>query len=247
VPRPNILPLAGLTPLAPIGLGLAFGLWYVYTSAHHDAPLWLIWAVLLIALTTTAGVVFPYGLNRWAELLGYRTVRVRDVIARVATIMGVTLLVDVGTALLGPAVGTWKGVALFTVVILGGVPAAGVMEGVRHAASNKSMPGTRGEQIAVLIRLRQLLQRLLAVVGSVVTLWTLVFGAGAALLRGLPAGSGRSGLSQAPPQAVLVSAGWVRCWSRCSTYPPPRPCSVADRVCATTCSRSPRPRRHRPS
>ena len=97
--------------------------------------------------------------------------------------------------------------ALFTVVILGGVPAAGVMEGVRHAASNKSMPGTRGEQIAVLIRLRQLLQRLLAVVGSLVALWTLVFGASAALPRSLPAGSGRSGLSQAPPQIVLVFGG----------------------------------------
>lgn len=207
VPRPNTLPMARLARLAPIGLGLAFGLWYVHTSAHHDAPLWPIWAVLLIALTTTAGVVFPYGLNRWAELLEYRTVRGRDVIARVATIMGVTLLVGVGTALLGPAVGTWKGVALYTVVILGGVPPAGVMEGVRHAASNTSMPGTRGEQIAVLLRLRQLLQRLLAAVGSLVALWTLVFGAGAALLRSLPAGSEYSGLNQAPPQAVLVFGG----------------------------------------
>jgi hypothetical protein len=206
VPRPNTLPIAGLTRLAPVGLGLAFGLWYVITAAHRDAPLWPVWMVLMIALTTAAGVVFAYGLNRWAELLGYCTVRVRDVIARPATIVTVSLLVVLADTLPGPVQGTWKGVALFTVVLLGAVPVAGVMEGVRHAA-NKSLLGTRGEQIAVLVRLRQLLQRLLAAAGSLVALLTLAFGAGAAMLRSLPAGSEQSGFTQAGPQFVLVFGG----------------------------------------
>jgi len=162
--------------------------------------------VLTIALTTTAGVVFAYGLNRWVELLGYHTVRVRDVIARPATILTVTLLVILAGILRGPVPGTWHGVALYTVVLLGGVPAVGVTEGVRHA-TNMSLLGTRGEQIAVLIRLRQLLQRLLAAAGSLVALWTLALGAGAAMLRSLPAGSGHSGVTQAPPEVVLVLGG----------------------------------------
>lgn len=157
-------------------------------------------------MTTTAGVVFAYGLNRWAELLGYCTVGVRDVIVRPATILTITLLVALAVTLPSPVQGTPKGGALFIVVILGGIPVAGVMEGVRHAA-NKSLLGTRGEQIAVLIRLRQLLQRLLAAVGSLVALWTLAFGAGAEMLRSLAAGSGHSGVTQAPPEIVLVFGG----------------------------------------
>jgi hypothetical protein len=202
-----MLSMARLVRLAPIGLGLAFGLWYVLTFPQHDAPLWPIWGALLIALTTTAGVVFAYGLNRWAELLGYCTVRVRDVIARPATILTVTLLLALADTLPSPVQGTRKGVALATVLLLGSVPAIGVAEGIRHAANDKSMPGTRGEQIAVLIRLRQLLQRLLAAAGSLVALLTLSFGAGGALQRSLPAGSGHSGVAQAPPEVVLVLGG----------------------------------------
>ena len=160
----------------------------------------------MVALTTTAGVVFAYGLNRWAELLGYHTVRVRDVIAWPATILTVTLLVILAGILRGPVRGNWRGVALYTVVLLGGVPTFGVAEGIRHA-TNKSLPGTRGEQIPVLIRLRQLLQRLLAAAGSLVALWTLALGAGAAMLRSLPAGSEHSGVTQAPPEVVLVLGG----------------------------------------
>jgi hypothetical protein len=189
-------------------LGLAFGSYYVLTSAHKDAPLWPVWAPLIIALTIIAGVVFSYGLNRWAELLQYREIRVRNVILRIAIVVTGTLLVAVVTTQSpGPAQTNWRGVALLVVVLFGGVPAAGVMEGVRHAANDKALRGTTGEQIAALIRLRQLLQRLLAAVGALVALWTLAFGAGVALLRSLPAGAGDGGFTQAPPQIVLVFGG----------------------------------------
>jgi hypothetical protein len=65
--------------------------------------------------------------------------------------------------------------------ILGGVPAVGVMDGVRHVARGQPMPATKGAQVAVLVRLRQLLQRLLAAVGSLVALSTFATGAVLAL------------------------------------------------------------------
>lgn len=206
--RPNRGSVGGVARFAPVALGLAFGLYYVLTSPYRDAPLWVVWASFVVALTTTAGAVFPYGLDRWAELaklLQGHTVRVRDVAARVATIVTVSLLVVVGsTRIPGAAHTTWRGVALITVPLLGGVPAAGVMEGIRHAADNASLSDTGGEEAAALIRLRQLLQRLLTAVGAVVALWTLANGAGVALARSLPAGSGHGGVTQVFPQFVVV-------------------------------------------
>jgi hypothetical protein len=167
-----------------------------------------------VALTTTAGAIFPYGLDRWAELaeLPKRpTVSVRDVATRVTAIAAVALLAIVlgSWVLLGPTSSTWRGVALLTFTILGGVPAVAVMDGVRRAAGNESALGAKGgEQVAVLVRLRQLLQRLLAAVGSLVALSTLATGALLAARRSLPAGSGHNVSTELPPQSVLVFGGW---------------------------------------
>jgi len=206
--------VAGLARLAPIGLGFAFGIFSVLTSTSSlkSAPLWPVWASLAVALTTTAGAVFPYGLDRWAELaelLKPQTVRVRDVATRVAAIAAVTMLViSLGSLLLlGPPRSSWRSVALVTITLLGGLPAVVVMEGVRHAAGNEPAPGTRGEQVAVLVRLRQLLQRLLAAIGSLVALMTLATGAWLAPRRSLLAGSGHDVTTKLPPQFVLVSGG----------------------------------------
>jgi putative Ca2+/H+ antiporter (TMEM165/GDT1 family) len=167
----------------------------------------------LVALTTTAGAIFPYGLDRWAELaeLSKRpTVRVRVVATRVTAIAAVALLAIVlgSWVLLGLTSSTWRGVAILTFTILGGVPAVGVMDGVRRTAGNESALGAKGgEQVAVLLRLRQLLQRLLAAVGSLVALSTLATGALLASQRSLPAGSGHNVSTELPPQSVLVFGG----------------------------------------
>jgi hypothetical protein len=99
VQRPNPASVAGLARLVPVVLGLAFGLWFVLSSPYRDAPLWPVWAPLLVAATTAAGAVFPHGLDRWAELLRCREVcvRVRDAIPRVTAIVTVTLLGVVGS------------------------------------------------------------------------------------------------------------------------------------------------------
>jgi hypothetical protein len=67
--------------------------------------------------------------------------------------------------------------------------------------------GTRGEQAGALMALRQLLQRLLAAVGSLVALSTLALGAASALQQSLPAGSAHSQAAQLAPQTVLFFGG----------------------------------------
>src|SRR6266511_2700668 len=129
---------------------------------------------------------------------------------RVAAIAAVTLLVIfLGSwVLFGLGSSTWRSVTLLTFTILGSVPAFGVMDGVRRTAGNESALGTKGEQVAVLVTLRQLLQRLLAAVGSLVALSTLATGALLAAQPSLPAGSGDNVSTELPPQSVLVFGGW---------------------------------------
>lgn len=201
-------PVARLTRLAPIGLGLAFGIYFVFTSPYRPARLWPVWAPFVVAFTATAGAVFVYGLNRWARVSEGHKVRPSDVAGRIAAIIAVPLLVLIGsTQLPGSVRPSWRHVLLISVLILGGVPAAGAMEGIRHAANSKLVSGTKGKQVVVLVGLRQLLQRLLAAVGSLVALSTLAIGASSTLEQSLAAGSGQSAAATLPPQFVLVFGG----------------------------------------
>ncbi len=208
--RPAGLSAAGMGRFVVVALGFAFGLWFVLSSPYRPAPLWQAWAPLLVALTTTAGAAFPYGLDRWAELgqlLDGHQVRVHNVASRVAAVVAVPLVIGVAsTRLHGQAQASWRGVALVAVLLVGGVPAAGAMEGVRHAARNwpSSEPG--GRQVAVLIKLRDLLQRLLAALGALVALWTFTIGAAVVLQRSL-AGSVQGVVVGAPQQLVLIFGG----------------------------------------
>jgi hypothetical protein len=205
------LSAAGPGRFALVALGFAFGLYFVLTSQYRHTALWLAWAPLLVALTTTAGAAFPYGLDRWAELrqlLSGHAVRVRDVAGRVAAIAVVSLLISVAsTRLPGPAQTNWRGVTLVAVLLFGGIPAAGAMEGVRHAARNSPASDNGGRQVAVLIKLRELLQRLLAALGALVALWTFTIGAGIVLQRALAAGSAQGDVTSAPQQLVLIFGG----------------------------------------
>jgi hypothetical protein len=66
---------------------------------------------------------------------------------------------------------------------------------------------SKGEQVATLVALRQLLQRLLGAIGSLVALGTLATAAVLALQRSVPVGPGRSPAAELPPQVVLVGGG----------------------------------------
>jgi hypothetical protein len=190
-----------LMRLAPV-LGLGIGGTLVLTSPHQSAPLWLVWASLVLALGATAGVVFVYGLNRWAELVALHPVRVRDVAAPIFVIELVGLLAVNATQFLPGVHGNGRNALLTTLAILAGTPAACAMYGVGHVAASETLSSTAGGLIARLVTLRQLLQRLLAAVGALVTVVTLEFGALLALERSV-----HSQFGNRPPQFVLVYGG----------------------------------------
>jgi hypothetical protein len=191
-----------------------FGIVAVLTSPHKDAPLWWIWAPIAIALTTTAGAVFTYGLGRWGDLAELsrrhqvRQVRVRDVAALLAAIVIVTLAADLGSMRLPePGRANWRAVALVTITLVGGIPVAIVAVGIRRVARDESAPGTEGEQVALLVTLRQLLRRLLPAGGWLVTLSTLATGAVLALQQSLRTGLEPEAATGLPPQYVLIFGG----------------------------------------
>jgi hypothetical protein len=101
---------------------------------------------------------------------------------------------------------TWRYAALIATPLVGGITAAGAIEGIRLAAGRQLTTGTRGELAALLVRMRQLLQRLLGALGSLVALSTLALGASVNLLREL-AGSPDFRVTLLPPQFVLVFGG----------------------------------------
>jgi hypothetical protein len=178
------------------GLGFVSGVMIILTpSAARSAPLWPVWASLALALTSTAGVVFGYGLARWADLRAVHPVRVRGVAVPIAGLLSVAALagltglaLTVTTHRAGTGWSAFRGWALVSVALLGAVPALTVIYGIRHAASGGLAAGGMGEQTGALMALRRLLQRLLTAVGSLVALSTLALGAAFALQQSLPTG-----------------------------------------------------------
>jgi hypothetical protein len=138
-----------------------------------------VWAPLVVAFTATAGAVFVYGLNRWAKVSEEHKVRPSAVAGRIATIIALPLLVLIGSTQLPGS--------------------------VRPTTSWCPVP--EADKVVVLVGLRQLLQRLLTAVGSLVALSTLAIGASATLEQRLAANSGQSAAATLPPEFVLVFGG----------------------------------------
>jgi len=183
--------------------------YFVITSPFAGDRLWFVWAPLVVAYTAAAGAVFPYGIARWAELTGSGevSVRVRDAAIRVAPIGAFGLFVLAWSPLLpGPVHFPWRTAAFIAAPLVGSVTAAVVMEGIRLAAGRQPTTGTRGEEAALVVRLRQLLQRLLVALGAVVALSTFVVGASVNLLRTQAEHPGLQ-MGPLPPQFVLVFGG----------------------------------------
>jgi hypothetical protein len=189
--------------VAPV-VGLAVGGGLAVTSPHRSAPLWWIWAPLMVALAVAAGGAVTYGVNRWNELRRLYPVKVAAVWAPVAVIgvggvlgMSVTAVMHKGTPT------DYRSGLLVRLVVLAAAPTIGAaMLGIRRAAlDGPNKPGP-GEKAAFLIALQRLLQRLLAVAGLLVALVTLQTGAFMSLQRSV-----QQPLAQ-PPEYLLVFGGY---------------------------------------
>lgn len=195
--------VAGLAPsLAVPVLGFVVGVGVVATYPDRDAPLWFVWALLAVALSTAGGAVFAYGRQRWADLCALHRMHVCDVAVPVGIIIVVSLLPNLALFLRGPEQANWRSSLLVTFASLAAVPAAGVAYGVRYAARSESLSRSSGGRLAALIALRRLLDRLLAAVGPLVALATLELAALIALERSVHAQFG-----DRPPQYVLIFGG----------------------------------------
>ncbi|WP_405064968.1 hypothetical protein OG558_23765 [Kribbella sp. NBC_01510] len=184
-------------------LGLAFGVALVRSSSGRGDSLWWLWAPLALSACATSGLVFVYGVRRWAELTKADQVRVRDVAMPVAAVVVAgTLAINVPAILTGTDDGSVRSGVLLTLPLLAGIPAGGAMYGVRYVASNLPANLIAGAWLASLIDMRRLLRRLLAAVGSLVALTTLQ----AAALMALERSTNSPGTR--PPQYVLVIGGF---------------------------------------
>ena len=174
-------------------------------------------------------------------------VRPSAVTGRIAAIIAIPLLVLIGsTQLPESARSSGRQVVLISLLILGGLPAAGAMEGIRHAA-NKLVSGARGKQVVVLIGLRELLQRLLTAVGSLLALSTLAVGASSTLEQRLAADSGQGAVATLPPEFVLVFGGFGSLLVAVFYVPTAGALDRRGQSCPPSCFPSTRPTRRRPS
>jgi len=184
-------------------IGFGYGLAVVLTFPQRHTPFWIVWMAFAVATATAAGALAGYGRSCWHELTGelkdvyqVRLPLVAGPVAMIA-ILGLALMI-VLPSLTEPAhviVRSWLVPAF---AILGAVPAAGVMFGVRRAAGD-AQAGASGDLVDLLLTLRRLLQRLLIVAGTVVALTTFTTGTWWLLEHSVHAPYGNR-----PPQFVLV-------------------------------------------
>jgi hypothetical protein len=200
--------------LAP-PVGAAFGVAVAFTSGNRTAPLWMTWAVLAIAATTAAGLVFSYGLGRWDELRKLCTIPAAFPVIWPVTVLAVVSLALMNAPVLLPSAhvtasggkGSGLGSGLVGMfAIVAAIPVATAMIGMWRAVSAgaafgpKDAPLTKqGDQLNALLELRRLLQRMLAAVGSVVALVAFSYSTWWLMERSL-----HTQFGSRPPQFVLI-------------------------------------------
>jgi hypothetical protein len=100
-----------------------------------------------------------------------------DATSVVVTVMGAAVVLIVAAVVLaGRAVAGWRGLALIAVALIGGAPGAAVAGGIRSVASRMELDN-HARCLEELVELRRLLRRLVAALGTLVTLSTLALGA----------------------------------------------------------------------
>jgi hypothetical protein len=189
-----------LATYGPVWLGGLFGIAVTLTYHGRASPLFHVWAAFAIALTTAAGAVFSYGLKRWRDLQVQHPVTVRSGLPVVGIVVYAAITLY-GPLAAGPHAEI-QGPLVFMFALLASLPAGVTMYGIRVAARSGAWTQITGGQIAELVALRRLLERLLAAIGAIVALSIFQDGALLSLERGVHApGAG--------PQYVLIFGGFA--------------------------------------
>jgi hypothetical protein len=138
---------------------------------------WVIYALIAVVMGAVAGESFGFGVARWNEITDIRPVRLAWVLPTVAVVIGVAvLLVAAAPYIVGASNVTSRGWATSLIAIVGALPAAATLAAIQ-AVARTPLPGAIGGQLAVLMRLRRTLGRLLNELGLLVILVMAVNGA----------------------------------------------------------------------
>ena len=142
-----------------------------WTSVYRPSEEWAIWALMATTLGAASGAAIPYGLRRWRDLGRLGAVSARATVPQLAAVFATACAFGAAyTAVRWPgARSEWRGSVLILIAGLGALPTLGATVGVGHAA--RALAGVEpAAQLVTLLRLRRLLQGLLATLSGVVAL-----------------------------------------------------------------------------
>jgi hypothetical protein len=158
-------------------LGGAAGFAIAWSNPDRELDQWYAWAGLGTFLGLVAGSSFGSGIARHLDVNAVQKVRSTLVLPAVAFfLITAAAALPLAVIVVGSAV-TWRGLAFAGLAIVGGLPAGAALAAIR-AVALRGLTGSPGRQLSGLIKLRRLLGRLLAILGSLVVLVVLVNAAG---------------------------------------------------------------------
>ncbi|WP_144123207.1 hypothetical protein [Catellatospora sichuanensis] len=149
---------------ALIGAGIA------WSSEKHP----MTFVVVAALLGAAAGEAFGFGLSRWAEVRRLHTIVKWRVWFSVGTVLVVAGALVYATPFVlrsdsGADNLTSRGVALSALAIFGGLTSAATLAAVKQVVADP-LPGTPGQQLDALLRLRRMCSRMLSQLGILVLL-----------------------------------------------------------------------------
>lgn len=153
-----------------IGAGIASTSLSV-TENQADRNAWLVFLLIAGVLGAAAGEAFGFGLARWFEVKQYHVIKRW----RVWLSLLIILTAASGLVYSTPYVFddtkslTTRGILLSALAIVGGLPTAATLSAIKQAAADP-LPGEPGQQLAALLRMRQMSARLLNQLGVLVLL-----------------------------------------------------------------------------
>jgi hypothetical protein len=142
-----------------------------------EASAWNLWAALATFLGVVSGSSFGSGVARRREVNRVQRVPSRRVVPAVLLfVLLAAATVPLASIFVGEGL-SWRGAAFAGIAIAGALPAGAALAAIRSLAL-RGLVGPPGRQLAALLALRRMLNRLLAILGSLVVLVTLVNAAG---------------------------------------------------------------------
>ncbi|MEV4414527.1 hypothetical protein [Catellatospora sp. NPDC049609] len=159
-------------------IGTVVGGWIAYTNPDKNKMIFVVVAALLGA---ASGEAFGFGLSRWAEVRRMHVIVKRRVWFSVLTVLVIAAALVAITPLLLPELAaagglgeeaknlTTRGIAISALAIIGGLPSAATLAAVKQVAADP-LPGTPGQQLDALLRLRRMCARMLSQLGILVLL-----------------------------------------------------------------------------